>query len=145
MKSALVVVDMQDYYLYSDVEVVDSVVRRLREAKARGETIFSVTFNRCGKNCEKVRKELRGYPNVVRVRKDEDDGASRIRSAMTRRGVEVTKFSLVGVNLGYCVLATCKGLRDLGYDARIDRSATNSEGSDRVLPKYYRKQRSKQL
>ena len=149
MKPALVIVDMQKYFLERggtvNAEVIDVVVRRLREAKKRGEVVFSVTYDGAGENCEKVSDELRGYFNVVRVRKGQDDGAGRIKLAMIKRGVKVTKFSLVGVNLGYCVLETCKGLRKLGYDARIDKSATNTHGSERVEAKYYKKQRSKQL
>ncbi len=135
---ALVVVDMQTAFLerMGDVEaseeVVARVVARIRAAKRLKRAIIVLKYELYGPNDPRINKALKGYKKQVTIWKSQDDGGPAIHQYITGERKRLREFQLVGINLGFCVLSTCYGLRHYNYCAWIDTAGCNREGGGRI-------------
>ena len=104
---ALVVIDMQtDFGCHNST--VDAVIKEIRRAISRGETIWNVTFNDCGKTIWRVQQELRKSSKLYRIRKNNCGGGKELARAMQRNGFmhRLRHVRFVGIYEDACVLET---------------------------------------
>lgn len=136
---ALIVVDMQTDFLdaHSDSpQVVERVVQRIAAAKRLGRPIIVLMYYNYRSNDPRIDKALRDYRKVTILWKSYDDGSLEVENFLKRNKKRLTEFQIIGINYGYCVLSTCRGLRQRGYKAWIDKNGCNRSGQSQVEPMY---------
>jgi hypothetical protein len=131
----LVIIDCQKKYTAVEL-VADAVIRQIALAKQRSEWIAVVGFG--GRTLTRITQHLRGYPRVIRITKDFDDGSPAIFERLfayhwrsnnnlnTKQVVIVRHFRVVGVNTSACVMKTVDGLRRFAAVTVISKACANS-------------------
>jgi nicotinamidase-related amidase len=125
MSGTLVIVDMQEEFKASqDLDTITAVKRQITTAKRRKWGIVDVNYgkNGCGLQWPtdwRIRRQLTDYCRHETVVKKRDDGSTQILAACLRRGFEMDRFILCGVNTCSCVFATLQGLMKRRPNAEI--------------------------
>ena len=125
MKRVLAIIDLQKEYLNyltagGQGRVRDSMmayVYTLLQTQKYDLIINVSYFDELGRTTDtKLKRLLKGIPNVVDVSKDENDGSQQILVALYLKGVRIKdcKLEMVGVFGNLCVYATIDGLCQSG-------------------------------
>lgn len=114
MKTALVVIDMQEQFKETARPVLPKVRRAIRHAKAEGWPIVHLFYGgiRMSEDGIPPIHGLRAAllnPSVIQVEKEDDGGGDELCDALYRHSVEVDRVVFAGVNATACVASTVAG------------------------------------
>ena len=120
MKTALVVIDMQDDFDTAHHEsTVRNVIKAIKFAKSVELPIIVLEYESMGRTLYRIRKHLIGYDKVIYKTKDEDDGGYEVMSALRKNGfTDVHSLAVCGININACVSSTIESLVH-SYDKTI--------------------------
>lgn len=129
----LILVDMQGSFVDEvvDEDIILKCKNLIKKAKENFEPIFAirmVNYHNDSSNdnlIDDLRKEICNYSFHFFVDKFGLDGSKQLDELVKRRCKqwEIDSFILCGAYLDQCVLATAKGLKELGYTVKIIREA----------------------
>jgi nicotinamidase-related amidase len=109
--STLVIVDMQgDFPAAHWPNVIEETQHQIRLAKLRRDGIILVRYVDSGSVMEPLLNAIGDYPWKVTAFKKKNDGSREVMRAIQRNRFDSTRIRVCGVNTGFCVLATIKGL-----------------------------------
>jgi nicotinamidase-related amidase len=126
--SILAIVDMQDDFAAAqDRATVEEVKRQIELAKRYKRWIFLIEYSKHGNTLFELRKQIGGYSNVIKVRKQNNDGGLDIIDKAFDEGINLKKIYVTGVNVAFCVKGTVETLSKLlpGSDIYLVRSGCN--------------------
>lgn len=110
MKNALVVVDMQRGFPAAlSKKTIRNVVKEIQRARARNDLIIILRYTYCGNVLKPILDAVRGYENLVRVNKNDDDGSHDIKRYLA----DGMKIRICGVNTDCCVRDTAEGVSQI--------------------------------
>lgn len=125
----LCIVDMQPFFKASG-EVLASVIKQIEDAKKSNSGIVILEFEGCGPTHDKILSVLGNYEYKAFAKKDQDDGSREFLKAARKSKFSVERVAVVGVNRGYCVLATAAGLIRSKMVKKIDVVLNATWGTD---------------
>ena len=116
--STLIVVDMQPAFDASRDDLMqERIIRRIRHHNARGDICAALELDPWDGTYPSILFALRegqyfrdDHGDDLILRKTENDGSQIIDLIESRSLVTDSVFEVVGVNTGYCVLATARGI-----------------------------------
>jgi nicotinamidase-related amidase len=91
-------------------DVIKTVCREVRKAVRFGWHCFLVEYDCAGDTHKPIRDALKGYKNVYKVIKYDDDGSRDIMIEAARNHISLKNMRFCGVNSEACVFATIDNL-----------------------------------
>lgn len=116
--TALVIIDMQPEFIAS-YDVIDSVVRQVKKAKAKRHHIVLVEYRGSGKTHRSIRDAIGRYVHH-RVLKNFDNGGPNVVNLFDSEDIEVNRIRACGVNIGACVAETVNHIASEMEDTKIE-------------------------
>jgi len=104
---------MQPKFPSSDC-ILPQVIAEIERAKGNKYGIVILEYSGYGPTHTALRNILRGYKRKVYVSKFDDDGSLEFAAAAHRNKFGLSTVIVVGVNRGWCVKDTVRGLLDHG-------------------------------
>lgn len=116
----LVVIDVQQQFLFAAMPVLSVIRRRVLKARREGAAILYVEYDGCGNTVSDV--YLNNYRRTHTVLKYEDAGGPQVSSYVLKYQLP-KRLVVCGVNTNYCVRRTVEGLT--GFSVQVARAACN--------------------
>lgn len=145
LKTALMIVDMQDYFLDCPVtcgcnpewiptSLVDRIIQRVRRSIKNNEWILVVQFECPGSEAEWplnacLAEALKSYKKVTHIRKRERNGAGPALASIRRHKIEMVE--VCGVYTTYCVHDTAQGLIERKIPCFVNLDLCSEPWSDK--------------
>jgi nicotinamidase-related amidase len=127
----LCVIDMQPKFT-SSKWCLEAVLKQVEYSKANKEGIVIVEYDGYGPTHRAITEALKAYPLSDIVVKENDNGANEFLTTAEKSGFSLDVVIAVGVNRGYCVFDTVKGIIENGTPVQLIESATWSAHDPRA-------------
>jgi len=111
MSYTLIVIDVQPHFSAAK-KVKRACIKELNKAIDNKAHIVFLEFETYGNTYQELMDVIKEkkYKKIGVGLKWEDDGSDQVEEIINKKRMIKTKFKVVGVNTGYCVLATVEGL-----------------------------------
>jgi nicotinamidase-related amidase len=121
MSYTLIVVDVQPRFSAAK-KVKKACIKEINKAIDNKAHIVFLEFVEYGDTYQELIDVLKEkqYKKFGIGFKEEDDGSDQVKEIITKKRMIKSKFKVVGVNTGYCVLATVEGLAEKYPKANIE-------------------------
>lgn len=123
MSYTLIIIDMQpEFECSSDYGLQETIKELIEEAKDHNNPIVIVEYRKSGQTVPEIFDYVDSYHDCYVVRKSCDDGSNEIDKVV--QNYELPRNCKVcGINFGYCVKDTVKGLLSKGYNVEVVEEA----------------------
>lgn len=128
MSRTLLIIDMQTGFRSARNEgLQERIAHEVRLAKRRRAPILVVEYIGFGPTYAPIKHAIGTYRRIATAQKNQDDGSGEIYMLAKRKGFDLGKWRVCGINIAYCVNKTVRGLRELvpDVDIEIKESACN--------------------
>lgn len=132
-KPILVVVDMQKQFAAaSNPRTIAACQKLIANASQNINPILFVEYMGNGETLPQLTRLVESYEPKFRIHKHGDNGAHVVQECLARCKVKPEKFIVCGVNTGFCVLSTVRGLHRSPSKFSIDvvAEACNDQWGD---------------
>lgn len=129
----LCVIDMQPKF-YSSRHCLKEVLKQIEISKANKEGIVVIEYGGHGPSHKAIKRALKDYPLTTTTIKEDDGGSQEFLTTAEKSGFSLDVVIAVGVNRGYCVYETVRGILENGTPVQVIENATwASEDPDAEL------------
>ena len=111
MSYTLLIVDIQPEFRSAVTKKVKEICKNeIQRAIDTNAGIIFLEYNDSGRTMSGLTRITKGYKKVHIIQKEDNDGSSEVRKAVTRFKLPKRKFRVCGVNTDACVEETVIGL-----------------------------------
>ena len=125
--NALLIIDMQEFFTASKKQrTINECVKLIQEAKKKRQHIILVEYTSFGNTLSQLTNMLSKYGKLHKIEKATDDGGDNVHRYILKEKLNISSFTVCGVNSDACVRETSERLAELGYNIVIVKSACNT-------------------
>jgi hypothetical protein len=103
---------------------LEAVLKQIEYFKTNNEGIVVLEYSGYGPTHAKIKSALKDYPLATYAKKYDDHGYDEFLTTATKSGFSLDVVIAVGVNRGYCVFETVRGIIDQGIPTQLIEEAT---------------------